>query len=131
MSRRRSSPRSAQAQPRPTPGLASPRALLALAAIGAVLAGVATGWLSSPVAGWILLSSAVSVLLYAHDKRAARQLKRRIPERTLQLLAFSGGWPGALLAQGLFRHKNRKVSFQRAFWLCVTANVACVAALVG
>ncbi len=111
------------------PGLASPRTLLALAAIGAVLAGATTGWLAAPVAGWILLSSAVAVLLYARDKRAARQLKRRVPERTLQLLAFSGGWPGALLAQGLFRHKNRKVRFQRVFWLCAATNVACMVAL--
>lgn len=130
MSRRPPSPTRSRAAHRPMPGLASPRTLLALAAIGAVLAGAATGWLPAPVAGWILFGSVVAVLLYAHDKRAARRLKRRVPERTLQLLAFSGGWPGALLAQGLFHHKNRKVRFQRVFWLCAATNIVFVVALI-
>ncbi|WP_147463771.1 DUF1294 domain-containing protein, partial [Pseudomonas amygdali] len=33
-----------------------------------------------------------------------------------------GGWPGALLAQQVFRHKTRKVSFQIVFWLIVLAH---------
>ncbi|MGV8663884.1 DUF1294 domain-containing protein, partial [Pseudomonas aeruginosa] len=27
-----------------------------------------------------------------------------------------GGWPGALVAQQVFRHKTRKLSFQLVFW---------------
>jgi len=30
-----------------------------------------------------------------------------------------GGWPGALLAQQLFRHKTRKLSYQLLFWAIV------------
>ncbi|MCE7524423.1 DUF1294 domain-containing protein [Alloalcanivorax xenomutans] len=34
-----------------------------------------------------------------------------------------GGWPGALLAQRVFRHKTRKTSFQVVFYLVVAANL--------
>ncbi|TGP13701.1 DUF1294 domain-containing protein, partial [Mesorhizobium sp. M1D.F.Ca.ET.231.01.1.1] len=47
-----------------------------------------------------------------------------------QLLAFAGGWPGALLGQALFRHKHRKAAFQWAFWLCVLANAASIAVML-
>ena len=48
----------------------------------------------------------------------------------LGLIALLGGWPGALCAQSLLRHKNRKVSFQQVFWICVVANAACTMALL-
>jgi len=35
-----------------------------------------------------------------------------------------GGWPGALIAQGMFRHKSGKVAFLVPFWLSVIANCA-------
>ena len=66
--------------------------------------GVLPLWLG----GCCMLASAVSFALYGQDKRAAQRKQWRIPERTLQLLAFAGGWPGALLGQALFRHKHRK-----------------------
>jgi uncharacterized membrane protein YsdA (DUF1294 family) len=33
-----------------------------------------------------------------------------------------GGWPGALLAQDLFRHKTSKTVFQAMFWCTVLLN---------
>jgi hypothetical protein len=43
----------------------------------------------------------------------------RTPEKVLHASELLGGWPGALLAQQLFRHKTRKVSYQLVFWgLC-------------
>jgi uncharacterized membrane protein YsdA (DUF1294 family) len=63
-----------------------------------------------------LLASGVCFLTYARDKRAARLQTRRTPERTLQTLALLGGWPGALLAQRVLRHKTRKPMFQAVFW---------------
>ena len=33
-----------------------------------------------------------------------------------------GGWPGALLAQQMFRHKTRKLSYQLSFWLIVAVH---------
>ncbi|WP_246329889.1 DUF1294 domain-containing protein [Geomonas limicola] len=66
-------------------------------------------------------------LAYFFDKQAARSDSRRIPERTLHLLALAGGWPAALLAQQLLRHKTRKVSFQLVFWVTVVLNCAFLA----
>lgn len=36
----------------------------------------------------------------------------RTPENTLHVAELLGGWPGALVAQQLFRHKTRKISYQ-------------------
>ncbi len=75
------------------------------------------------VAGWVLLISLATFVAYASDKRRAKTGRWRIPENTLHLLSLIGGWPGALLAQRLLRHKNRKPSFQTVFWLSVLLHV--------
>lgn len=66
--------------------------------------------------------SLLSYAVYAIDKRAARRGARRVPERTLHLLALLGGWPGALLAQHRLRHKTVKPAFRALFWLTVLGN---------
>ena len=66
---------------------------------------------------------------YAMDKSAARSRSRRTPERSLLLLGLVGGWPGALLAQRMLRHKTAKTSFQVKFWLTVVANIGVLAGL--
>jgi uncharacterized membrane protein YsdA (DUF1294 family) len=71
-----------------------------------------------------LAASAASIVVYAVDKSAARDGRWRARESTLHLLAVIGGWPGALVAQRLFRHKSRKPSFQAAFLLTVVLNCA-------
>jgi uncharacterized membrane protein YsdA (DUF1294 family) len=71
-----------------------------------------------------LAASAASIFAYAVDKSAARHGRWRTREGTLHLLAVIGGWPGALVAQRLFRHKSRKPSFQAAFLLTVVLNCA-------
>lgn len=48
----------------------------------------------------------------------------RIPEKGLHAIELLGGWPGALLAQQVFRHKTRKLSYQLWFWLIVAAHQA-------
>ncbi len=69
--------------------------------------------------------SALTFVLYGLDKWAAKRGAQRTPESTLQGLALAGGWPGALLAQQVFRHKSRKPSFQFTFWVVVVMN--CIA----
>ena len=71
--------------------------------------------------------AAMSVLaftLYGRDKAAARRGRWRVSEATLHVVALLGGWPGALLAQGVFRHKTRKRPFRIVFWCTVALNCA-------
>ncbi len=72
-----------------------------------------------------LLLSAVLFAMYGFDKAAAQRGGWRTPEATLHLFAVAGGWPGALVAQRVFRHKTKKQPFQAIFWCTVIAN--CVA----
>jgi uncharacterized membrane protein YsdA (DUF1294 family) len=83
-------------------------------------------WPSIALLSTYLLLSAVLFMLYGLDKSAARRGARRTPEATLQVLALLGGWPGALVAQRVFRHKTRKRSFQVVFWCTVAVNCAVV-----
>lgn len=76
---------------------------------------------------WLLALNLCALALYAWDKRAARRGTRRIPEARLHLLALLGAWPGAWLAQRLFRHKTRKAAFQYCFIACVALNLAMIA----
>ena len=76
--------------------------------------------------GFVFVMSVVSFVAYGLDKRRAGNSSRRIPENTLHLLAFLGGWPGALLGQRQFRHKTKKVSFLIVFWLVVVLHIAIV-----
>lgn len=69
-------------------------------------------------------ASATSLALYALDKRAARQGRRRVPEATLHGVDLLGGWPGALVAQQWFRHKTSKRSFRTVYWVTVVLNVS-------
>lgn len=69
------------------------------------------------------IASTITFILYALDKSAAKSNRWRIEENTLHLCGLIGGWPGALLAQRLFRHKTKKTSFQIIFWITVVFNV--------
>lgn len=71
-----------------------------------------------------LALSVTTFLVYAKDKSAAINVRRRTPEARLHLLAFIGGWPGALLAQQTLRHKSIKKPFRTIFWFTVVFNCA-------
>ncbi|MBD3895020.1 cold shock and DUF1294 domain-containing protein [Halomonas sp. ML-15] len=80
--------------------------------------------------GAYALISAITFTLYGVDKAAAGKGSRRTAETTLHFMSLIGGWPGALIAQRLFRHKTRKQPFQ-VFFLCATvANCAAFAWLL-
>jgi uncharacterized membrane protein YsdA (DUF1294 family) len=74
-------------------------------------------------------SSLACGVAYALDKSAALAGRWRIPEKTLLLLGLMGGWPGAIVAQQMFRHKTSKQPFRAAFWFTVVLNVAGFVAL--
>ena len=73
--------------------------------------------------------SLVCFVAYGLDKQRAVTGSRRISERTLHLLAFFGGWPGALIGQRHFRHKTQKVSFRIVFWMLLVLHVGIVASV--
>lgn len=91
--------------------------LCALPLGGALVLGVqGVSWL--PLGAYALVS-VLAFFLYWSDKRKARSNSWRTPENVLHAVELSGGWPGALLAQQVFRHKTRKVSYQVLFWVIV------------
>lgn len=80
----------------------------------------------SILVGLYLAASVVTFTFYSFDKYAAIKGRWRIRERTLHLMALFFGWPGALAAQRLMRHKISKSSFQRMFWITVVLNCCAV-----
>ncbi len=74
------------------------------------------------VFGLYFVASAIAFIAYALDKSAARNDRWRTAESTLHFFALVGGWPGALAAQRLLRHKSKKQSFQIVFWATVVLN---------
>jgi uncharacterized membrane protein YsdA (DUF1294 family)/cold shock CspA family protein len=109
-----------------TPAIPTQRrtTVLALPAlfIAFVALSVFMGKLPFVVLGLYLAASLVTFLVYASDKSAAKRDQRRTSEGTLHVLALIGGWPGAFVAQGLLRHKSKKLSFRIVFWTTVVLN---------
>jgi len=78
----------------------------------------------------VIIMSLVAFAMCGIDKRRAKKNKRRVPERSLHLVALCGGWPGALAGQRVFRHKTQKLSFRIVFWLVVLLHFAVVGVVV-
>ncbi|MEG1682167.1 MAG: DUF1294 domain-containing protein, partial [Stenotrophomonas sp.] len=93
-----------------------------LCALGLWIAKLIPEWTLQVVGGM----SVVALGFYLYDKGAAARGEQRTPENTLHLISLLGGWPGALIGQGLFRHKTSKSSFQLVFWLTVVLNVTAI-----
>ena len=74
----------------------------------------------------VLVMSLATFFAYGWDKGQAANGGRRTSERTLHLMAFMGGWPGAFFGQRQFRHKTQKMSFRIVFWLVVALHVGIV-----
>ncbi len=71
------------------------------------------GWLAC----WLAVINLVTFLTFGLDKRKAKRKERRpetrrVPERTLFLLAAIGGGAGALLGMRAFHHKTLHRSFR-------------------
>lgn len=66
--------------------------------------------------------SLLSIWQYSRDKHNAQNSAWRISEKQLHTVELLGGWPGALLAQQLLRHKTKKASYQGVFWLIVLVH---------
>jgi uncharacterized membrane protein YsdA (DUF1294 family) len=77
----------------------------------------------------VAVMSFACFIAYGLDKRRAINGERRVSERALHLMAFLGGWPGALMAQQHFRHKTQKAPFRIMFWIVVVLHVGVVGAV--
>jgi uncharacterized membrane protein YsdA (DUF1294 family)/cold shock CspA family protein len=60
---------------------------------------------------------------YAVDKSAAVTGGWRVSEARLLALGLIGGWPGAVVAQRVLRHKTRKPAFISIFWVTAAVNL--------
>ena len=116
---------------RPQPPVRGPVAVGLAAAFFCVLMAVAwIGRMPWTLVGLYAAASFVTFMVYGFDKSAARHDRWRTSESRLHLLALLCGWPGALLAQGLLRHKSSKASFQLVFWITVVLNCGLLAWLL-
>lgn len=97
--------------------------LMAVAFLFAVAWTVVAGLLPVLFLWFYLGSSVLAFAIYGLDKRAAKSGQRRTPESTLHLLSLLGGWPGAMYAQQLFRHKSVKQPFRTVYWITVVINI--------
>jgi uncharacterized membrane protein YsdA (DUF1294 family)/cold shock CspA family protein len=113
----------------------SPMSPWAAVLVSAMFMLLIAGLAAASYVPWIapvvyLVASAVTVVAYALDKAAAMNGRWRTRESTLHLLALVGGWPGAWIAQLLFRHKTGKGSFIAGFILSVMLNLAALVWIV-
>jgi uncharacterized membrane protein YsdA (DUF1294 family)/cold shock CspA family protein len=95
-----------------------------LLVVGCLLALPLYAWLRLPYPPWALAAgmafvSLITISQYRSDKKRAEAGQWRIPEARLHFLELLGGWPGAYLAQRMFRHKTRKASFRTVFWFII------------
>ena len=101
--------------------------------LGAFAAAFLVAYFAADLPLWIpvlyLVMSVGGFAAYGVDKSAAKAGRQRVSEQTLLALGVLGGWPGALTAQQVFRHKTRKRSFRRAFWFTVLINIAALAGI--
>lgn len=66
--------------------------------------------------------SFIAYFVYDLDKSAAEEGEWRFSENMLHSMSILGGWPGALFAQVMLRHKSKKQSFRTVFWATVILN---------
>lgn len=104
-----------------------------IACVGYILALLVFGFLGLLSGLVLLLISMVNALtywMYAQDKEAALLGKRRVPEQTLHILAFLGGWPTAWLAQERLRHKTQKQPFRKIYFCTIGLNILLILWLI-
>jgi uncharacterized membrane protein YsdA (DUF1294 family)/cold shock CspA family protein len=98
--------------------------LLAIPAFAVLFAFVALFWEMPLWVSFIYIGlSIVCYVAYSVDKTAAALQRWRISENALLGLGVIGGWPGAIIAQQVLRHKTKKRGFVTSFWRTVVLNV--------
>lgn len=60
---------------------------------------------------YLIIINLIAIVVTAHDKLAAVNHRRRVPEKTLMLISALGGAPAMYLTMLVIRHKTRKPLF--------------------
>lgn len=73
--------------------------------------------MQSVLISWLMFMSIWAFAAMGYDKRQAKKRGRRVPEKSLWILAVLGGGIGAYFGMQMFRHKTRHTSFRIGFLL--------------
>lgn len=82
------------------------------------------------LAACIGLMSLILFVVMGIDKSAAKGKRRRVPEKTLFLLAALGGGLGGVLGMSVFRHKTKHISFRLGMPALLLLNLAAAYAIM-
>ncbi|MEG2847135.1 MAG: DUF1294 domain-containing protein, partial [Acinetobacter sp.] len=107
-----------------------PMQILCVIYIIALVILTATGLLNSLALLFISIINVMTYWFYSQDKEAAQLNQRRVPENTLHILAFLGGWPAAWLAQQRLRHKTQKQPFRKVYFCTIFFNILLILWLI-
>jgi uncharacterized membrane protein YsdA (DUF1294 family) len=74
---------------------------------------------------WLVSLSLTTLIFFWADKQLAKvkQVTIRVPEHTLNLLTVAGGFVGAWIARGLFRHKTNIRKHQAMFVVLILGTL--------
>lgn len=75
----------------------------------------------------IAIMNIASFALMGHDKKCARQGKRRVPEKALFLVAACFGGLGGVLGMKAFHHKTRHWYFRVFFPVLLALQIVAIA----
>lgn len=82
------------------------------------------GLIPKSLSWWIFGVNAITAIFYVNDKTMSRiKNASRTPERNLHLMGILGGWPAALLAIQILRHKSSKPDYIFTVWATAVANI--------
>lgn len=90
-----------------------------------------TKQLLSGIPAWYLTAiNAAGFIAMAWDKLMSKTKKKRIPEKSLFLIAAVGGSAGSWLGMQLFRHKTRHAGFVYGIPLIFACQAAAAAFII-
>ena len=75
---------------------------------------------------YLIVINLIAIVITAHDKLAAVNHRRRIPEKTLMIISALGGAPGMYLTMLVIRHKTRKLLFMIGIPLIFVLELAVI-----
>ncbi len=79
---------------------------------------------------YLIIINAIGFLAMGIDKRRAKMMEWRIPEKTLFLITLFGGGIGTIAGMYTFRHKTKKKYFIIGLPLILIIEIACAMYLI-